>query len=123
MKDKLARVFWLTTIVAVPVAYLTEPGLWRWVAIAWFGIFGVSVALGNWAILLRSREGGRHVSLVPLLGGALLLLALGAVPVKLVSRSIIWGCLLDPWLAVLAISPFWVLGSRIKRRLAGRRVG
>ena len=108
--------FWIITAVSVPAAFLLEPGIARWLAIGWLGAIGVLVSLSNWAILVRNVRKSELSSLIPIVGGPLLALALSAFSAGRASRLVTLGGLLDPWLLLMVLWPL-VAGMR---RLAGR---
>ena len=104
--DVAAKVFWLTTLVAVPLALLVQSGAARWTAIGWLGLVGVTCAFANWATAVRYVARRRSGSMVPLLGVLCLGIAAAATPSKLLGRWRLLGTLLDPWPVIIAVWPF-----------------
>lgn len=93
MDTFLTRIFWLALLGAVGCAFGLPPGVARWGCIGFVAIAGALFLSTNVAVLIRGNG-----SMVPILGGALLAVAVAAVP----SSSIRWWALaalvLDPWL-------------------------
>src|SRR4051812_23753683 len=110
--EKASWVFWAVTAVAVPSGFLFGPGSARWAAIAWLGAVGVLVSLSNWVLLYGNLRHGKRSSLIPILGGPLLALSLGAFSIERSSHLIILGGLLDPYLALILIAPLVVMARR-----------
>jgi hypothetical protein len=110
--ERVAKVFWLTTVVAAAVAFLTQPGPLRWAAIGWLALIGLTFALGNWIISAAWISGRGTGSSVPLLGVLFLGIALAAVPPDLIRRWMIWGLFLDPWPWTVALCPIARLFER-----------
>jgi hypothetical protein len=104
--SKLVPLFWLSLIAAVPIAFLAPPGTLRWIAIGWLGAIGLLASLANWfilaAVVLRKRNGA---SMVPLIGGLLLGLAIAAIPLKGIRIFAALGLLFDPFV-VASVWPF-----------------
>jgi hypothetical protein len=111
--EQAAKVFWLTMVVAVPLAFLPHPGLVRWAAIGWLALIGVMCALGNWVMIAACVTGRRSGSMIPLLGTLFLGATVAAVPANVVGRWIIWGLFLDPWSCAIAL---WPIARMFKRR-------
>ena len=101
----ISKMFWLTTVVAAPVAFLAQPGLVRWAAIGWLALIGVTCALGNWFTIAAWVTRRRSGSMIPLLGTLVLGAALAAVPTNVVGRRMMLGVLLDPWPLTIALWP------------------
>jgi hypothetical protein len=112
----MTPVFWIITAVSIPAAFLLEPGIAKWLAIGWLGVIGALVSFSNWAILVWNARKRRSSSLIPILGGPLLAVALAAFSAGRTSRLVILGCLLDPWLLLMLL---WPVVAAV-RRLTGR---
>jgi hypothetical protein len=84
-----------------------------WLAIGWLGLVGVMSALTNWAAIAAPLLGYRPTSMIPPIGALSLAVALVAVPTNLIGRTIVWGALFDPWLAVSAL---WLVTRAVGRR-------
>lgn len=103
--EQIAKLFWLTTVVAAPVAFLVQPGPVRWAAIGWLALIGVMCALGNWVTIAACVTRRRSGSMIPLLGTLFLGATFAAVPTNVVGRWIMWGVFLDPWLWAIVLWP------------------
>jgi len=101
--EVVTKVFWATTVLAVPLALLVEPGPLRWVAIGWLALLGIICALANWATIAGYIVRRRSGSMIPLLGVASLGIAVGAMPPTLFGGWRLIGLFLDPWLLVVAV--------------------
>jgi len=100
--DKLVQLFWLSLLLAVPLAFVAPSSL-RWQAIVWLGLVGCLFSFANWAILVAQALRKSSASMVPAVGAVLLVLAIAAVPVPCVRRWAAVGLIADPWIfAMLA---------------------
>jgi hypothetical protein len=115
--DKVTKIFWLTTVAAVPLAFLVPLGPVRWAAISWLALLGVICAISNWVTIAAYFVRRRRGSTIPLLGGLCMGAALAAVPTRMIGHWIIWGALLDPWPIVFAV---WPLARIFKADGVGR---
>ena len=110
MPDRLVPVFWCSLVASVPAAFFASPGMLRWGAIGWLGLVGLLFSLANWGILLALVLRKKSGSFVPALGGLLLCLAVGAIPV---TRLRLWapvGFLVDPFGPAMVVAFLWSLG-------------
>lgn len=97
----VAPLFWSSSFAAVFVAFLLPVGPWRWAAISWLGIVGVSFASVNWALVVRGVLGRGGGSPVPGLGGVLLGISVAAVPVDPLRWWAPAMLALDPWVPLM----------------------
>lgn len=112
LADKLVPVFWLSLLGAVVAGFVAPPGTSRWIAIGYVGLVGLFVSLANWAIIIAVAFRKRSSSMAPLLGGLLLSLAIGAIPVTSVRVYALLGFVIDPWMPAMA----WSLLSSFGRK-------
>jgi hypothetical protein len=109
--EKLVTLFWLALGGAVAVAFLTDAGAVRWCAVATVGAIGSLFSLGNWLCLVAALRTRRHVSLVPMLGGALVTLAALAAPAGPGWLPLL-GLVVDPSILLTICGVFVKLGGR-----------
>lgn len=93
------------------IAFLANPGTLRFCAVGVVGTIGLLFALANWACLIVAFCSGRHISLVPFLGGLLLTLAALATPTPRLGWFAFLGVLLDPSILVTIGGIFSKLGA------------
>ncbi len=96
------RLFWLALLAALVGGFVAPPGALRWSCIGFVAVFGLWVAAANASVVMRGQG-----SMVPIVGGLLLTLAIAAVPYASVRWWAGVGLTLDPslppvlyWLAV-----------------------
>lgn len=104
--------FWLSLLLAVPLAFLVQPSAVRWTSIIWLGAVGALFSLANWAILVMVACRKSTVSMVPPIGAVLVALAIAAVPETSIRRWAGLALIADPW--ILAMVGAW-LWSRVSR--------
>lgn len=101
MERVLVTLFWLCLAGAVGAVLLVDDGIVKWLSLGLVATVGALSSATNWHVVVRGNG-----SLVPLLGAALLVLAVAALPIG----SLRWwapaAALLDPWTVLIVISPF-----------------
>ena len=103
---------WFGLIILVIGGFVDALGPLRWVPIGALALMGGFIAFVNWTIVWAEIRGREAPSMVPLLGGLLLLLAMLASPIGWTHRCAPVALLVDPFLA----AQLFQLGSLNRRR-------
>ena len=96
MDTFLVGLFWLTLLAALIGGFVAPQGALRWSCIGFVAVSGLWVAAANASVLVRGQG-----SMVPIVGGLLLTLAVAAVPYASVRWWAGVGLILDPWLPLV----------------------
>jgi len=107
VSERLVRFFWVSLVAAVPFAFFVSPGFVRWIAIGWLGLTGALFSLANWLIIVSVLLRKGSSSMAPPVGGVLVCLAIGAVPLFEVRRFAPLGLVIDPWFPAMLGAALW----------------
>jgi hypothetical protein len=99
---------WFGLITLAIAGFVDALGPLRWVPIGALALMGGFIAFVNWTIVLAEIRGRRAPSMVPLLGGLLLLLAMLAAPIGWIHRWAPVALLVDPFLAAQLLQLGWL---------------
>src|SRR5690242_10412294 len=90
---------WLGLTLLAIAAFVEALGPLRWVPIGALALMGGFIAFANWTVVWATVRHGRSPSMVPLIGGPLLLLATLATPSASIHKWAPLALFVDPFLA------------------------